>query len=236
MPVKKLILQKILACYEDWSRQFSFACGKGCALCCTQDVTLTAVEAGMLLDFIRTNNMEPWLHERLGRRLPQRHLRRTTNEYARACLRGEEIPIDSGLFDAVCPFLEDNLCRVYPARPFSCRCFASTGTCRAGQSASLPSAYLSGATAVSQIIEHLGQFDHWGNMLDVLNVLIHDSAESAEPPNTSIATARSACLVAQPLPGFLIGEEDADLVVPLIESIFATRIDARTIEEILNGG
>ncbi len=37
----------------------------------------------------------------------------------------------------------------------------------------MPQSYLGSVTAVSQIIEHLGQKEYWGNMLDVLPALMH---------------------------------------------------------------
>jgi Fe-S-cluster containining protein len=233
--MKKLILQNIFDCFADWSKQFTIACDRGCALCCTQDVTMTAVEGELILDFIRSRSMQPWLEQILNGRLPDVHLSRTTNQYAQACLNGIEVEIGSGRFDAVCPFLHNDLCRIYPVRPFSCRCFASTQICRKGASASLPPEYLSAATAVSQIIEHLSQFDHWGNMLHVLYLQVCDASARVLEDGANLEAARSGCLRAQPLPGFLISEEETDHVFPLVESIFKTVIDHRTIEDILNG-
>jgi Fe-S-cluster containining protein len=233
--LKNLILQKIFDCFADWSSQFTLACEKGCALCCTQDVAITAVEGEWILEYMRTRSMQPWLEHLLKGRLPEPHLSQTTNQYAEACLNGIEMEIDSGRFDAICPFLQHDLCRIYPVRPFACRCFASTQICRKGASASLPPVYLSAAIAVSQIIEHLSQFDHWGNMLHVLYLQVYGAPASGLKDSPDLEKARNGCLTARPLPGFLFSEREAEHVVPLIESIFTTVIDHRTIEDILNG-
>jgi len=77
-----------------------------------------------------------------------------------------------------------------------------------------------------QIIEHLGQFDCWGNMTDVLAVTVGDARAEM---------LRGRLLLARPLPGFAIPEEHADSVSSLLEMIFSARIGTKTIEQILNG-
>jgi Fe-S-cluster containining protein len=223
--LKKLILERIYSLFDSWSSQIGFACQKGCATCCTQDVTMTAVEGDLINGFIALQNKQQWLTEKLSKGLPDHHLVCTTNEYARACLEGDEIDPGGGVFNKICPFLEKEFCTIYQVRPFSCRVFASKETCRKGVSASLPEYYLSGATAVSQIIEHLAQGRAWGNMLHVLALQTTDDVSQIE----------QRCRTAQPLPGFLIGETDYPSVAPLIKQIFNAEIGGRKIEDILNG-
>jgi len=221
--MRHLVVKKIYSLFESWSAQITFACRKGCSVCCTQDVTMTAVEADIIIRFIARQNRQPWLLEKLKGGLPPNRPPCTTNEYARACLNGEEIDPGSGSYDRVCPFLVNDTCTIYQVRPFNCRIFASQQTCRKGISASVPDYYLSGATAVSQIIEHLAQNEPWGNMLHLLA-----QATRYQAPDIHY-------LVAQPLPGFLIGEDDYPRVAPLIEQIFSTDLGGKTLEAILNG-
>jgi hypothetical protein len=42
-------------------------------------------------------------------------------------------------------------------------------------------------------------------------------------------------LVAAPLPGFLLDDEEDALAAPLLEAIFQSRIGGRTVAAILNG-
>jgi hypothetical protein len=49
-----------------------------------------------------------------------------------------------------------------------------------------------------------------------------------------LAAARGNCLTARPLPGFLIEDTVADQVIPLLEEIFASPIDGRSVEDVLN--
>jgi hypothetical protein len=40
----------------------------------------------------------------------------------------------------------------------------------------------------------------------------------------------------KPLPGFLIPPEDFELVQPLIQTIFSSQVNGKSVENILNGG
>ena len=234
--MKKQILDIIFSCFDNWSKQFGLACTKGCAVCCTTDVSITAPEGELLLDYIVRQHGARWLSEKLETTPLHRPLSQTINAYAKACLEGRESEAEENRVGGVCPFLEENICSVYPARPFSCRCFASTVCCRHGGNALLPAEYLSAATAVSQIIEHVGQFSLWGTMIDVLTLQAAAAGHISPAGHAQehLAAARGNCLTAIPLPGFLIEDRVADKVHGLLEEIFAARIAGKTIEAILN--
>jgi Fe-S-cluster containining protein len=244
--MKQRVLHKMYQIFEQWSNRqplLSLACKKGCAVCCTQNVTVTAIEAEDILRYIQSNDKCDWFAARLSATRGQSgtHYKAatvTTNDFARACLESRDIDPELQSSTAVCPFLEQNLCSIYPARPFSCRLFLSQKTCLAGQAAVVPNYYLEASTAVSQLIEHLGQKEYWGNMLDVLPALLdisefRDIAEKCS--QTIIIQSRMRTLSAQPLPGFLLSEEGEPMVRPLLEEIFAAEIDGKSIEDILNG-
>ncbi len=234
--MREQILEIIFERFDNWSTQFGFACNKGCAVCCTTDVSITAPEGELILDHILTFHTIQWLTDKLNIPPVQRSLFQTTNDYAKACLEGRESEGEEIRQGGICAFLEDNCCSIYPARPFSCRCFASTVCCRQEESALLPPEYISAATAVSQIIEHVGQFGLWGAMIDVLTLqaaaagYLSPAGRFAE----NLSVARGNCLTAQPLPGFLIEEKHAEKVTDLLKDIFSARLDGRTVENILN--
>jgi Fe-S-cluster containining protein len=238
--MKETILLSIFNAFEKWSASIPKACVKGCSACCTQNVTITALEGERILDFIRKEGLESWFAERLQMARPTATPLLTTNEYAEACLKGIETD-DSDDHEklAPCPFLNRNCCTIYPVRPFGCRCFASERVCRPGETAILPDSYVAASTAVMQIIEHLGQQEYWGNMLDVLlalcDILSNKKITAFLPNQTMIIQARLRTRRARPLPGFLLLEEEQEKIAPLLNAIFSTRIEGITINDILNG-
>jgi len=237
-PLKEDILQSIYEAFSDWSAGFSFACKKTCAVCCTQNVTITAVEGEIIHRWIRENASESWFARGLQKKGETGRPRMTTNDFAGACLQGEEVHPEEHGNMSPCTFLENGCCRIYEVRPFSCRCFASERSCSSGDSALLPEYYLSASTAVMQIIEHLGQGEYWGNMLDVLAALcdLSENRSIATLLPTSFADqARVQLVKARPLPGFLLLDWEMEKISPLLAAIFTRKIGEKTVEEILNG-
>ena len=236
--MKKTILQTIYRIFDSWAGQFTLGCRKGCAACCTRDVMATAVEGEVVMDYIFTNHMENWLVAKLDLDLPGTAPSCTTNEFAQACFEGSERDPAIGSNNGICPFLENNGCPIYPARPFSCRSFASVERCKPGFSAVIPPYYLTAVTAVSQIVEHLSQRHYWGNMLHILYLIAQQSSDTEDkhyPENKKrLVRAQTSCLTSKPLPGFLVSQKDYPHVEPLVREIFTAEVDGRSIEDILN--
>ncbi len=236
--MKQQILSTIYDIFDQWNRDLDKACHRGCSGCCTQNVTITAIEGEAILRYVLAEDMALWLAEKLAS--PRTHIppKMTTNDFASACLEGKDAdPADQHNL-AICPFLDKGLCSIYPARPFGCRLFISQRTCSAIHPALVSDFYFEAATAVTQLIEHLGQKEYWGNMLDVLPALldISEFREIADHLNsTQIIQARMQTLTAKPLPGFLLSEEHTKEVSPLLESIFAAEVAGKRVEDILNG-
>lgn len=229
-------LERIYAVFEAWSSELAFACRKGCAVCCTQGVTICETEGERIIEFVRRNDRLAWLTAQLSHLPPRRSPTCTTNDFACACLQGQDIDPGEGSFAGICPFLRDRLCTIYPVRPFSCRCFVSSTVCQPDREAVLPSYYLSASTAVSQLIEHLDQGRYWGNMLHLLDHLSPAATRDHRRPVAPSRQSPAGLLLARPLPGFLIGAEDHPLVAPLLEEIFAAPLGGRTLLDLLNGG
>jgi Fe-S-cluster containining protein len=238
LPLKEEVLHIIYTSFAEWSAGLAFACTKGCTACCTQNVTMTAVEGEVIHRRLREIGHEAWFTQELQKKGATFRPRMTTNDFADACLRGDDAQPEQIGNMAPCPFLEENCCRIYEVRPFACRCFASEERCVSGTSALLPEYYLSASTAVMQIIEHLGQGEYWGNMLDVLAALC-DLPENKKcapllPPSFA-DQSRVQVIKAKPLPGFLLLDEEREKIAPLLDAIFTTKVGERTVESILNG-
>ena len=233
---KEEILLAIYEEFENWCEE-EMACQEGCAACCTQNVLMTAVEGELIHRHIREQGKMAWFAARLQEKGETRKVAMTTNSFAASCLQGEDVEPQSYGTGDPCPFLEKNRCAIYTVRPFSCRCFISKTTCAPGTPAAIGGAYLSASTAVMQILEHLGQGEYLGNMLDVLLALcdLPENRKYLELLPASLADqARLNVTRALPLPGFLLLEEEMETVGPLLEAIFDRRLEGRTIEEILN--
>jgi len=223
------VVERIYAIFSEWCENRVWACRKGCASCCTQNVTVTSLEARQVIAFIRDNNRKEWLVARLDGHLSPHRPNYTINTLARACLAGKELAEEFSSTPVACPFLMEGCCTIYPVRPFACRSFLSMKRCTPSQPALVENAHLAAATAINQLLEHLDQRNPWGNMLDMLTMLL---AEDKEEQNSS---ATRHTLRSQPLPGFMLGPDEYDQVAPLLERIFAATVDGRTIEAILNG-
>ena len=236
IPLKEKVLLGIYDAFEKWVEE-DIACQKGCATCCTQNVIITAVEGELIHRFIRERKKREWFAAKLQKKAKTRRPEFTTNGFAANCLEGNDVEPDTYGSGEPCPFLEQNCCSIYEVRPFSCRCFASTAVCRPSVPALIGETYLSASTAVMQVIEHLGQGEFLGNMLDVLLALcgVSENRKYYKLLPASMADQGLANVVkALPLPGFLLLEEDMEIVAPLLESIFSTKVGDRTIEDILN--
>lgn len=236
---KQLILDTIYQKFDQWSSDVPAVCSKGCSTCCTQEVTVSAPEAEKILQYIIDNHKLDWFAQRVKLYNPPAPPTCTTNEYAQACFDQQEIEQPEKREGGTCPFLIDNSCSIYEIRPFSCRCFISKTLCSKVQPAEVPEYYLSGSTAVQQLLEHMGQNDYWGNLFDVLLALctVYEYSQVGDhlPTDGSAANAKQRVKWAKPLPGFLLTEEDIEQVGPLLQSIFEAEIEGKTIEEIFNG-
>lgn len=239
MNQKQDILKSIFTSFDNWSEGQSKACRQGCATCCSSNVVVTATEAELILDYILENRLERMASAALSRQSAFTAPKQTVNEFARDCFEGREPAEEAPGNPEACPFLKDNLCTIYPVRPFACRSFISQHVCTKSLPALVTNEYMTACTVVSQIIEHLGQGEYYGNLLDVLPAMLDISRY--KPINDALAdgariySARTRTLTARPLPGMLMPPEDAEAVQPLLDTIFTKRVSGKTIEDILNG-
>lgn len=237
--MREKIIDIIYEQFALFSQNTNAACTKGCSTCCTQNVTVTATEAEKIFKFAVAQGKEEWFSDILATKRDSVKPPMTTNDFARACLEGREVdPGENDNFSEPCLFLEDGICQIYDARPFSCRAFISRTQCTANSPALVSDNYAATITALNQVIEHVGQKEHWGNLFDVLIAISDISAyKECAQKNTvqDLLEARGKTLTAQPLAGFLLTEENLTEAQDILESIFSATIDGKTVENILNG-
>lgn len=229
MDVKKKVLDAVYVVYSSWAGRFPLACKKGCAACCTGSVTMTSLEGEVILDFVERNGRQKWLQEKLTQVVPrQSKAAITTNQFAEACLAGQEIDGKGfGSWDfRPCIFLEDNLCAIYDARPFSCRSFASFVECTADTAAEIAPIHLAVNTVFTQIIEHIASDGGtWGTMGEMLHCLARFNSR---------ATRRTHLLKARPLPGFLLEDRELDVVNHLLRQLYEESGGNRTFGDLID--
>jgi Fe-S-cluster containining protein len=238
--LKNKILGKIFEKYNQWTQNEVYHCFKGCSLCCTQNVMVTAIEGQYIYNYILRNKMEAWFAGKLAKERQTQTISLTTNGFARKCIEKNEECLDEKQtqLNEICPFLEEYCCKIYAVRPFACRSFASTKDCRESGAACLSERLLVINTVTMQFIEHLGQKEYWGNMLDVLLSLAGNKANFEVKKYISddkrIKRAISKTLIAEPLPGFLLKPEEENEVNQYLQSILTENIGMKTIKEIFN--
>lgn len=237
--LKNKILEVIFEKYKQWTRTETFYCHRGCSLCCTQNVMLTAVEGQYIYNYILLRKMETWFAKKLLIERKTQKINLTTNSYARMCLEKNEWYEEDvqAQINGKCPFLEDECCTIYAVRPFACRSFASTKDCYDCGSAHLSERLIIINTVTMQLLEHLGQKGYWGNMIDVLLALagrkVNEDVKKNLRDEEIIKRAITKTLTAQPIPGFLLKPEENE-VNQYLKSILSENIGVKTIEEIFN--
>lgn len=213
-----LLLATLYDAFTLWADTFSFACRKGCATCCTRSVTMTSLEGEGIMTFLAEAGRLSELTAPAFEPTTSRMAQCTTNAFVAAHLRGESVEEPESWDLRPCPFLKEESCSVYPARPFGCRLFASQDPCAASGVADMPPGYLAGATALLQYIEHLDNGGRWGTMVELLAGLRTGQAEGYGQPTA-------------PIPGFLIAPDEVVLVEPLLQGLLAQQVNAQTFAQ-----
>jgi len=211
-------LEAVYRLYDDFAAGLALFCHRGCAHCCTANVTVTSLEARCLLEFLtRTNQSSALLQRRIWEGKPgYRPVTMTTNALARLCAEGKtpsEEPHELAL--GRCPFLTEEACPVYAARPFACRCLVSKTDCGTTGYATVDDFTLSLNTVFLQCIEHLDVGGFSGNlavMLSFLGPVRHqDTVSPADPPPELAANS--------PLTILMVPPEHREAMAPWLEKL-----------------
>ncbi len=170
IPERIEALERLYALYDDFIQRRSLACTAGCDLCCTRNVTMTALEAGLIADHLEKTGQRELLEKvETAKTLPRFRPLTTTNTLAWLCRQGKNPPDET--CDPAwrpCPFLTERQCSIYALRPFGCRCMVSKTVCQKGSQADMDDYVLALNTVFMQFIEHLDAAGCTGNLIDLL--------------------------------------------------------------------
>ena len=214
------LLERVYHLYEGFGTTYQPACRKGCALCCTANVTMTTLE-GMLIwnQWVAAGRTAPTglLSAAAGR--PRFQPKLTINDLAALCARDIEIPEEAADPEVgPCPLLEGNLCSIYTVRPFGCRAMVSRSDCSTFGAADMPEAVLAANNLVQQYIEAIDAVGLSGNLTDILLFLSNPEHLSAcermeKLPSTSVLAANRS------IPVLMVPPEHQDRLKPLLQAI-----------------
>ncbi|ACN13588.1 hypothetical protein HRM2_04740 [Desulforapulum autotrophicum HRM2] len=206
-------LSRLYALYDRFMGPKEFFCHRGCSTCCTCNVTLTTLE----VDYIRCH-LGPEGTEAIVERVRNNFSRKrfqpkiTLNGFARACMAGRQVPDEEN--DprwGTCPLLLDQVCTIYPVRPFGCRILVSTDDCSHTGVATLSEFTLTVNNVFMQYIEHMDCCGVYGNLSDMFLALSGDETEGL-----------SVTIKNQEAKGFMVPPEHRQRIRPLLEEM--TRI------------
>ena len=226
MKIEKRIelLEKIYRAYEAFCAGFPLTCRKGCALCCTANVTMTTLEGVMIHNhWLAEGGSAPVGVLQAAARRPRFQPRITTNHLAALCVRPQagdpELPEDAA--DprvGPCPLLVGNLCSIYAVRPFGCRAMVSRSDCAAQRAADMPNEVLAANTLVLQFIEAIDDGGLTGNLTDVLLHLAQMERPDAYQCNERRSFSNGLA-ANRPIPCLMVPPEQRERVAPLLQAI-----------------
>ena len=195
-------LKNLYNLYEQYITETGvFTCKKGCATCCTCNVTMTSLETAYLLRHLDKSLKKNFMDNIAAKLSPKRyHPLVTTNGFAALCASGEELPEEEN--DPLwgkCPLLRDNVCPVYESRPFGCRSLVSERDCAEMGCAQVPDFMLTVNSIFMQFIEHIDASGVSGNLTDMIFAYGDDFAIAfSDQADNHIIRNQEACFLVIP--------------------------------------
>ena len=217
---KLSLLDQIYGIYEEHISIIDVACEKECATCCTRNVTMTSLEGQRFVSGL-TDDQKKELMAQINKKANKNRFqpKLTINQLADLCMNGEEIPEeDKNNRTEACDFLDHDLCSVYPARPFHCRCMVSKTRCSKLGYANMGEYTLTINNLFLQIIEHVDSDGYTGNLVDVLLFLNSGIELKNEEIRNQIA-GRFSLIPNRPAKMLLIPPEHRQRVNPLLKRL-----------------
>lgn len=214
------LLKQMYAIYDAFGTAYQPACHKGCALCCTANVTMTTLEGLLIWNHWASAGSPPplaALSRAAGR--PRFQPKLTINRLAALCVRDEEIPEEAADPDVgPCPLLAEDLCMIYSVRPFGCRAMVSRSDCAEMGAADMPDEVLAANNLVMQFIEAIDVTGLSGNLIDIL-LYLSDSDRIGKYTGLEKLSPTDVLAANHPIPALMIPPEHQDRLQPLLQSI-----------------
>jgi Fe-S-cluster containining protein len=213
---KLKLLDRIYEICDEFSASLRVACRRYCAHCCTGNVTMTSLEAYNIVEYLintqQTQRLDV-LKEQLLK--PRFQPKITTNALALCYLEGREPPEEeSDPAWGICPFLTDNECPIYPARPLGCRCFVSRLNCREIGAADIEEFVLTVNTVFLQYIEHLDTDGLFGNFSDILMFMAEEHNRKHD-----LSAPQAELIANMPIRVLMIPPEHRQRIQPILHSL-----------------
>ena len=217
---KLQLLDRVYEFYGRLARNFEYACRKGCAWCCTQNVTVTTLEAYRIISALNEDaraRLVTSLND--ARHHPRFSPALTINRIAEICRQGLDVPGEAVQPPAsACPLLREQVCPLYDLRPFGCRCFISETECRQEGCADVNDYVLSVNTLFLQIIEHIDHDGCSGNLADVLFGLLSRDGRN-EYEHGRLNCVSKEWTANHPMTVLMVPPEHRQRMQPVIESL-----------------
>ena len=218
---KLAVLNNIYRCYDEFTNPLKIACQKYCAMCCTPNVTMTTLEGYLIVDFLISKGRRD-LFERIQKAMAGGRFkpRTTTNRLAVLCAKGDEPPHETRYDEGKrCPLLTEDLCPIYPVRPFGCRCFISEKDCNPTGYANIDPFIITVNTIYLQVLEHIDAAGFSGNFADVMQWMA--KKENRERYKSNALKQRYADFVSnRPIEVLMVPPEHRNKIKPIINTLF----------------
>lgn len=213
---RRAALEKIYALYDEFAGGLETVCRKGCAVCCTANVTVTTLEGSRLLDAMAAAGLADHPLDDRGRGFRPRV---TTNHMADLCLKGKDLPEEEmSPNPGPCPLLAKDICPVYDDRPFGCRCMVSFRRCADTGVADMDDWVLTMNHLFLQVIEHLDGGGCSGNLVDVVKIL-GVPAKRALWETGALVCRAEGLIPNRPIPVLMIPPEYRERAQPWVERL-----------------
>lgn len=213
-------LLNVYTLFDQFASGLDTACRKGCALCCTTNVTMTTLEGEAILDHWSTLGQAPpvALLQQTARR-PRFQPVLTINHLAALCAAGQAFPEEAADPHAgPCPLLLNDACSVYAVRPLGCRVMLSLTDCAQTGAADMPDVALAASNLFAQFVEGLDAAGLSGNLTDVLLWLCNRNHINAAAGHQKAVTP-AALSANRPIPLLMVPPEYRRRLQPLLQAL-----------------